>query len=38
MATVRKRTWKTGGRSQTAWVADYFDIENHGGKWSVKAD
>jgi integrase len=25
MATVRKRTWKTGGVSKTAWVADYFD-------------
>ena len=25
MATVRKRTWKTGGEVKTAWVADYFD-------------
>jgi hypothetical protein len=25
MATVRKRTWKTGGEAKTAWVADYFD-------------
>jgi integrase len=25
MATVRKRTWKTGGEEKTAWIADYFD-------------
>ena len=25
MATVRKRTWKTGEEVKTAWVADYFD-------------
>jgi integrase len=25
MATVRKRTWTTGGEKKTAWVADYFD-------------
>jgi integrase len=25
MASVRKRTWKTGDVSKTAWVADYFD-------------
>lgn len=25
MASVRKRTWKTGGVVKTAWVADYFD-------------
>ena len=25
MASVRKRTWKTGGAVKTAWVADYFD-------------
>ncbi len=25
MATVRKRTWKSGGKVKTAWVADYLD-------------
>jgi integrase len=25
MASVRKRTWTTGGKVKTAWVADYFD-------------
>src|SRR5262245_39535841 len=25
MASVRKRTWKHGGKTKTAWVADYFD-------------
>ena len=25
VASVRKRTWKTGGVVKTAWVADYFD-------------
>ena len=25
MVTVRKRTWKSGGKVKTAWVADYFD-------------
>jgi integrase len=25
MATVRKRTWKSGAETKTAWVADYFD-------------
>jgi integrase len=25
MASVRKRTWKTGGAVKTAWIADYFD-------------
>jgi integrase len=25
MATVRKRTWKSGGETKTAWIADYFD-------------
>jgi integrase len=25
MATVRKRTWESGGEVKTAWVADYFD-------------
>jgi integrase len=25
MATVRKRTWKSGGEVKTAWIADYFD-------------
>lgn len=25
MASIRKRTWETGGETKTAWVADYFD-------------
>jgi integrase len=25
MATVRKRSWKSGGETKTAWIADYFD-------------
>jgi integrase len=25
MASVRKRTWKSGGKDKTGWVADYFD-------------
>jgi integrase len=25
MASIRKRTWKSGGKEKTAWVADYFD-------------
>jgi integrase len=25
VASVRKRTWKTGSQVRTAWVADYFD-------------
>jgi integrase len=25
MASVRKRTWKSGSTEKTAWVADYFD-------------
>ena len=25
MATVRKRSWQSGGEAKTAWVADYFD-------------
>jgi hypothetical protein len=35
MATVRKRTWKTGGEGEvkTAWVADYFDQD---GKRHIK--
>jgi integrase len=24
MASVRKRTWKSGGETKTAWIADYF--------------
>src|ERR1700753_154815 len=24
MATVRKRSWKAGGETKTAWIADYF--------------
>jgi integrase len=33
MATVRKRTWKTGAETKTAWIADYFDQE---GKRHIK--
>ena len=33
MATVRKRQWKSGGETKTAWVADYFD---QGGKRHLK--
>src|SRR3954453_14583304 len=25
MASIRKRTWITGGKVKTAWVVDYFD-------------
>ena len=25
MASVRKRSWSHGGKTKTAWVADYFD-------------
>ena len=25
MASIRKRTWTTGGKVRTAWVVDYFD-------------
>ena len=25
MASIRKRTWQSGGETKTAWVADYFD-------------
>src|SRR5579872_7079532 len=25
MASIRKRTWKSGGAAKTAWIADYFD-------------
>jgi integrase len=25
MATVRKRSWRSGGEAKTAWIADYFD-------------
>jgi integrase len=27
MATVRKRTWKSGAETKMAWIADYFDQE-----------
>ena len=27
MASIRKRTWKSGGETKTAWIADYFDQE-----------
>jgi integrase len=33
MATVRKRTWESGGHTKTAWVSDYFD---QGGKRHIK--
>jgi hypothetical protein len=25
MASIRKRTWKSGGKIRTGWVADYLD-------------
>ncbi|MGH7038375.1 MAG: tyrosine-type recombinase/integrase [Stellaceae bacterium] len=28
MASIRKRTWKSGGEIKTAWIADYFDQSN----------
>ena len=33
MATVRKRTWQSGGEIRTAWIADYFDQD---GKRHIK--
>jgi integrase len=33
MATVRKRSWQSGGEAKTAWIADYFDQE---GKRHIK--
>ncbi len=33
MASVRKRSWKSGGEVKTAWIADYFD---QGGKRHLK--
>lgn len=33
MASIRKRTWQSGGETKTAWVADYFD---QGGKRHIK--
>lgn len=27
MASIRQRTWTSGGETKTAWVADYFDQE-----------
>jgi len=33
MATVRKRTWQSGGETQTAWIANYTDS---GGKRRLK--
>jgi len=33
MATVRKRTWQSGGEIKTAWIADYFDQD---GKRHIK--
>src|SRR5436309_5507335 len=33
MATVRKRVWKSGEETKTAWIADYFD---HEGKRHIK--
>jgi integrase len=33
MASIRKRTWKSGGEEKTAWVADYFD---QAGKRHIK--
>jgi integrase len=33
MASIRKRTWKSGGEEKTAWIADYFD---QGGQRHIK--
>jgi integrase len=33
MASIRKRTWKSGGEEKTAWIADYFDQQ---GKRHIK--
>jgi integrase len=33
LASIRKRTWETGGEARTAWVADYND---QGGKRHLK--
>jgi integrase len=33
MASIRKRTWQSGGEDKTAWVADYFD---QSGKRHIK--
>jgi integrase len=33
MASIRKRTWKSGGEAKTAWIADYFD---QAGKRHIK--
>src|SRR3979490_393350 len=32
-ASIRKRTWTSGGEEKTAWIADYFD---QGGKRHIK--
>jgi integrase len=32
VASIRKRTWKSGGEEKTAWIADYF----HRGKRHIK--
>jgi integrase len=28
MATIRKRSWESGGETKTAWICDYFDAAN----------
>jgi integrase len=33
MASIRKRTWQSGGEEKTAWIADYFD---QAGKRHIK--
>jgi integrase len=33
MASIRKRTWNSGGEERTAWIADYLD---QGGKRHIK--
>src|SRR5712672_3747304 len=33
VASIRKRTWKSGGEEKTAWIADYFDQD---GKRHIK--
>jgi integrase len=47
MATVRKRTWMSGGKKQTAWIVDYrdqngkrhlktFELKKQADEWRAK--
>jgi integrase len=40
MASVRKRTWKSGGKIRTGWVADYLDqnAKRHQQQFRTKGD